>query len=110
MDRISSPGKSTLFLNGQEVYDYTINFFNGYAYLNVGLPNNSKEGDVLKYTISVDDVSQVRPFEHEVWIKVTKAVKKLISRNRHILESLQHPISQVRTSISINGNAKCNGC
>jgi len=76
LERISSPGEFSLFLNGQEVNDYTINFWNGYANLNVKLPDNSKVGDVLNYRVTVNDESQIKPFEHEVWVEVTKNLLK----------------------------------
>jgi len=58
-----NPGKFKLALgDGTLVDNYTLNLWNGIANLTVGLPENPKIGNLLKYIAEVDDISRVNPF------------------------------------------------
>jgi len=74
--RDSEPGKFSLLLNGSEVYNYSINLWNGIATLNTELPENIKVGDTLSYRNEVHDSNSVEPFSDNFHIKVGPPEKK----------------------------------
>jgi len=72
-----SPGEFKLTLNnGTLVEDYVLNLWNGIANLTVALPEDCKVGDLLKYTVEVDDISRVNPFLIIFYVLVDPPVEK----------------------------------
>jgi len=72
-----SPGEFKLTLNnGTLVEDYVLNLWNGIANLTVALPEDCKVGDLLKYTVEVDDISRVNPFLIIFYVLVDPLVEK----------------------------------
>jgi len=75
--RDQNPGEFKLFLENQTIVeDYVLNLWNGRANLTVSLPNGSKEGDLLKYTVEVNDVTRIHPFVIEFYVVVDPPMKK----------------------------------
>ena len=73
-------GEFSLFLsNGNSRFrvDNSVgpNLNNGSATLSVRLPDNCREGDILRYVSTVTDPSQIDPFENSFTVKVSKAAK-----------------------------------
>jgi len=68
--RDSDPGTFTLHLAGEPTQEFSLNLWNGTAYLTVGLPKSIKVGDVLTFSSSVEDVSHVEPFSEEFSIEL----------------------------------------
>jgi hypothetical protein len=68
------PGDRSLFIisNGSRlpVRDYTMNLRNGIASLNVRLPANCREGDRLRFVLTVTDPTQIDPFENSFVVDV----------------------------------------
>ena len=71
-----NPGEVKLILGQSADHSSSINFWNGYANLNVELPDGAKEGDCLHYKISVNDINQINPIEHDIYVQVTKPIVK----------------------------------
>ncbi len=80
-DRDSDPGSFILNLNGDEILDFSVNLWNGFANLNVELPKNVKAGDLLHFKSLVNDVNRIDPFIEEFYVKVEDAVKKQPSKS-----------------------------
>ena len=71
------PGEFKLMLNdGTSVKDYVLNLWNGIANLTVALPEDCKVGDLLKYTVEVNDVSRVDPFLITFYVLVDPSIEK----------------------------------
>jgi len=71
------PGEFKLALNdGTLVKDYVLNLWNGIANLTVALPEDCKVGDLLKYTVEVNDISRVNPFFITYYVLVDPPVEK----------------------------------
>lgn len=73
-------GEFSLFLADENSRSPVDNFAgpnlnNGSATLSVRLPDNSREGDLLRYVSTVRDPSQIDPFENIFTVKVVKAAK-----------------------------------
>jgi hypothetical protein len=75
-DRDSDPGIFSLKINGHEIQSYLLNLWNGYANLNVQLPQNSCVGDLLHFVSTVNDISGVEPFVNEFYVKIQEPAKK----------------------------------
>jgi len=75
--RDTDPGEFKLYLGNEEIItDYVLNLWNGIANLTVKLPEDCKEGDILKYTAEVDDVTRVNPFRTQFYVIVDPPVSK----------------------------------
>jgi len=71
------PGEFKLMLGGKTlVEDYILNLWNGIANLTVALPEDSKIGNLLKYTVEINDVSRVNPFLITFHVLVDPPVEK----------------------------------
>ena len=68
--RDKDPGEFEITVNGFNISDYSLNLWNGVANLNVRLPDNVKENDILHFETKVTDVSRVEPFCNEFYIVV----------------------------------------
>ncbi len=75
------PGKFLLKVNGIEIDNYDINLWNGIANLNVSLPSDVVEGEVLEYEAVVLDETIVNQFIDKFKIICTAAVIKNITTN-----------------------------
>ena len=67
--RSNEPGQYELMLNGK-TYPFVLNFWNGYANLNINLPTTVKEGEVLQFKSTLMDNSRTQPFEDEFFVVV----------------------------------------
>lgn len=107
------PGEFKLTLNDRTlVKDYALNLWNGIANLTVALPEDCKVGDLLKYTVEVNDISRVNPFLITFYVLVDHPVEKKKGKpgkrikppgdengERHIPSSFDIPnIIEVRSS------------
>jgi len=70
--RDSDPGTFALQLAGKPTQNFSLNLWNGTAYLSVGLPKSAKVGDVLVFSSSVEDVGRVEPFAEEFSFELTE--------------------------------------
>jgi hypothetical protein len=75
-DRDSERGSFTLKVNGDEIKDFSLNLWNGFATLSVVLPGSVKVGDKLRFESAVEDVSRVEPFTNEFFVDIVEAIKK----------------------------------
>lgn len=55
-------GTFTLLLQGKEIEEYSFNLWEGIAVLNLDLPVDACEGEVLEYEAIVNDETQIDPF------------------------------------------------
>jgi len=107
------PGEFKLTLNDRTlVKDYVLNLWNGIANLTVALPEDCKVGDLLKYTVEVNDISRVNPFLITFYVLVDPSIEKKEGKpgerikppgdkkgERHIPSSFDIPnIIEVRSS------------
>ena len=107
------PGEFKLTLNdGTLVKDYVLNLWNGIANLTLALPEDCKVGDLLKYTVEVNDISRVNPFLITFYVLVDPSIEKKEGKpgerikppgdkkgERHIPSSFDIPnIIEVRSS------------
>jgi len=71
------PGEFKLTLNDITlVTDYILNLWNGIANLTVALPKGCNVGELLKYTVEVNDVSRVNPFLITFYVLVDPLAEK----------------------------------
>ena len=71
------PGEFKLMLNDRTlVKDYVLNLWNGIANLTLALPEDCKVGDLLKYTVEVNDISRVNPFLITFYVLVDPSIEK----------------------------------
>jgi len=76
-NRDTTPGQFKLSLSdGNPISDYTGNLWNGIFNLTVELPKNADVGDLLKYTVEVNDVSRTNPIKIEFYVLVEPPIKK----------------------------------
>lgn len=75
-DRDNEPGSFTLSVNGDEIKDFSLCLWNGFATLSVVLPSSAKADDKLRFESKVEDVSRVEPFINEFFVDIVEAVKK----------------------------------
>ena len=80
-DRDAEPGDFDLTVNGESVYDYSLNLWNGVANLNVSLPSGVAVGDELEYVAQVSDSARVEPFNERWRLEVASAVKRPSGRS-----------------------------
>jgi hypothetical protein len=78
--RDNDPGTFSLKMDGEEIEDYSLNLWNGYANLNGRLPLKSAMGDVLHFESEVNDISRIEPFLDEFYVRIQPAVKKYTSK------------------------------
>jgi len=67
--RSKEPGQYELMLN-DKTCPFVLNFWNGYANLNINLPTTVKEGEVLQFKSTLMDNSRTQPFEDEFFVVV----------------------------------------
>jgi len=67
--RSNEPGQYELMLNGK-TYPFVLNFWNGYANLNIELPDSVQEGEVLQFKSTLIDNSKTQPFEEEFFVVI----------------------------------------
>jgi len=58
-------GTFKLLLQGREIKEYSLNLWDGIAILNLNLPDNACEGEVLEYEAIVNDETQIEPFANK---------------------------------------------
>lgn len=75
-DRDQDPGAFNLEFNGSAMLDYSLNLWKGLATLNIQLPRNAKEGDVLLFKTEVTDITRSEPFNGDFHIKVVQPQKQ----------------------------------
>ncbi len=80
-----NPGSFNLFLedgiNSTEA-NHTINLSNGIASLNIPLPDNTKEGDELKFRAVIIDDSKLVPFENVFVLQVLEPSKSTSTKRK----------------------------
>ncbi len=74
-DRDKNPGELSLGLDGEHIRDNELNLWNGIAHLTISIPRDAKDGDILKFSIKVTDISRIEPFTDEFWVSVVKEKK-----------------------------------
>ncbi|NMC58669.1 MAG: hypothetical protein GYA51_04675 [Candidatus Methanofastidiosa archaeon] len=70
------PGEFSFKLNNSYVKDYSLNLWKGTATLNVTLPENVKEGNILNGEIWVNDETLIEPFYCSFKRKVERAINQ----------------------------------
>ncbi|WP_421908899.1 hypothetical protein [Methanolacinia petrolearia] len=68
-DRDNEPGDFCLYFNDNEYDNYSLNLWNGYANLNVSLPDDIGENENIKFEWEVYDITKSEPFSGEFNIK-----------------------------------------
>jgi hypothetical protein len=71
--RDDDPGQFNLKDNGNLIEDSDLNLWDGIATLNCQLPDNSAVGDLIEYSVVVDDSYRIDPFTLKFFIKVDPA-------------------------------------
>lgn len=79
-DRDNDPGNFTLKLNGIDIKDFSVNLWNGFANLNIELPESAKLGNLLHFKSEVIDVSMVDPITEDFFVLVEDKIKKQTSK------------------------------
>ncbi len=75
--RDSHPGNNKLSLiDGKKVTDYILNIWNGIANLTIQLPEDSKIGDLIEYSLEINDISRSDPFLSKFFVIVDPAIEK----------------------------------
>lgn len=69
-NRDKEPGELTLKINGASIKDYSLNLWNGFATLTIGIPQDVKVGDKLCFQTEVIDLTRVDPFLGEFCIVI----------------------------------------
>ncbi len=72
-DRDKDAGSAEIECGGHKVQDYSLNLWNGVGTLTLPLPENTQEGTVLTYQITVTDATQMNPFVSGFSVMVTGA-------------------------------------
>lgn len=80
-ERAEDPGKFSLYINNQEVADYSISLWNGHANLTIQLPEQSSVGEIIEYHSKVSDISQVSPFASAFFVQTVAPVEKVDHKN-----------------------------
>lgn len=70
------PGKATLLLEGQPVYEYSLNLHNGIATLNLELPTYASINETYTYALEIGDDTLVKPFLASFQITIEKEKPK----------------------------------
>jgi len=73
-DRDKEPGRFLLFANGKELRNYTLNLWNGRAYLTASLPRGNKADEIIRFESEVIDNSRIWSFRESFYVKVLKQV------------------------------------
>jgi hypothetical protein len=75
--RETHQGEFYLYLQeSKSVKNHSLNLWNGVATLTIRLPNDVKEGDIIKYKTMINDDSRIDPFEHYFYVIVEKVMSK----------------------------------
>jgi hypothetical protein len=74
-ERSNLPGEFKLSIKGTEITDYILNLWNGLATLTVSLPKLAKVGNTFEYKSTVQDPTQLRPFEDVFEVEVLPEVQ-----------------------------------
>lgn len=69
LTRNKEPGNFELLLHGKR-YPHVLNLWNGYANLNIQLPESVKEGEMLQFKSNLSNDSTVETFETEFFVVV----------------------------------------
>jgi hypothetical protein len=69
-ERSNLPGEFKLSITGTEITDYILNLWNGLATLTASLPESAKVGNKVEYKSTVQDPTQLRPFEDVFEVEV----------------------------------------
>ncbi|MFC1712483.1 hypothetical protein ACFL6S_02375, partial [Candidatus Poribacteria bacterium] len=75
-DRDNSPGILSLKLNNDQILEYSMNLWNGFATLNVSPTSGSKIGDLLHFESQINDVSRAEAFEDEFFVEIDRPVER----------------------------------
>lgn len=75
-NRDSDPGEFKLTWEDVEIKTHSLNLWNGLSTLNVVLPDCVKEGDLLFFKASTQDISQINVFVNEFVIKVIEPAEQ----------------------------------
>jgi hypothetical protein len=75
-NRDKESGELILKIDGVAIEDYSLNLWNGLATLTIGLPDNSRVGDVLCFQTEVIDYTRVEPVASQFCIRVGEVQKK----------------------------------
>lgn len=70
------PGKATLLLEGQTVYNYSLNLHNGIATLNLDLPTYATVKETYTYVLEVTDDTRAEPFLEPFQITIAQEQPK----------------------------------
>lgn len=74
--RDNDPGDFNLFINENEIENYSLNLWNGVANLTVNLPAESKIDDLIKFEWEVTDYRSIESFLGNFYVKVIKSVQE----------------------------------
>lgn len=75
-NRDKEPGELTLKINNVPIEDYSLNLWNGLATLTIGLPQNSKVGDMMHFQTTVIDYTRVEAITSEFCVRVEEPQTK----------------------------------
>lgn len=67
-DRDNEPGDFCLIINDEEYENYSINLWNGFGNLNVSLPDDIGENEIVMFEWEVSDIVKSEPFSGEFYI------------------------------------------
>ena len=70
-------------MNDVDIKDFSINLWNGFANLNIELPETEKPGNLLHFQSEVNDVGRVDPITEEFFVLVEDKIKKRPSKPGH---------------------------
>jgi len=59
---------------GDLIEDYNLNLWNGTATLNCKLPEKCDVGELLEYSVNIDDTDRIDPFIINYFVKTESAV------------------------------------
>jgi len=74
--RDKEPGEFILKIGGVPIKDYSLNLWDGFATLTIGIPQGAKIDDILCFQTEVADISRVEPFLSKFCVKIDKPQKK----------------------------------
>ncbi|NMC59250.1 MAG: hypothetical protein GYA51_07710 [Candidatus Methanofastidiosa archaeon] len=72
--RDNNPGIFNLMYEGDLIEDYNLNLWNGTATLNCKLPEKCDVGELLEYSVNIDDTDRIDPFIINYFVKTESAV------------------------------------
>lgn len=76
-ERETDKGVHTLYMDKVPFnFSKSMNLWNGFATLNIEIPDYLKVGDIIKFRSEVNDIGRVEPFIEEFHIKITEETRK----------------------------------